>query len=182
MLRGAVLLSALCVVMSGCPSMVTRSQWGARSAACSTRMSAPVPFVIIHHTEGAFCSTRASCSSQARGIQRLHMDDRKWCDIGYSFLVGEDGNVYEGRGWSRAGAHAPSMNSRSLGISVIGSFSRKPPNLAAQRAVKSLISCGVSRGLIRSNYILKGHRNVSPTSCPGNSFYNLIRTWPRFQA
>jgi peptidoglycan recognition protein len=30
-----------------------------------------------------------------------------WSDIGYNFIVGEDGNVYEGRGWTKVGAHAP---------------------------------------------------------------------------
>ena len=38
-----------------------------------------------------------------------------WADIGYSFLVGEDGNVYEGRGWSLAGAHCIGYNSKSIG-------------------------------------------------------------------
>ncbi|XP_069499266.1 peptidoglycan recognition protein 1-like [Ambystoma mexicanum] len=200
MIQGAVLLSlpllwALGAVASpgiissgdtegaaGCPTIVTRSQWGARRVNCLRTMATPVPFVIIHHTEGAACTTRSACISQVRGIQRFHIDSRRWCDIGYSFLVGEDGNVYEGRGWNRVGAHAPSMNGRSIGVSVIGSFSGRNPSVAAQRAVQSLIRCGVSRVLVRSNYVLKGHRNVSPTSCPGNSFYNLIRTWPRFRA
>ncbi len=30
---------------------------------------------------------------------------RKYCDIGYNFLIGGDGNVYEGRGWDRQGSH-----------------------------------------------------------------------------
>lgn len=67
-----------------------------------------------------------------------------WADIGYNFLVGEDGNAYEGRGWDRVGAHATNYNSVSLGISVIGSFSSKLPNDAALNVVQKLISCGVS--------------------------------------
>jgi N-acetylmuramoyl-L-alanine amidase len=39
----------------------------------------------------------------------------EWDDIGYNFIVGEDGNVYEGRGWGIVGAHAPGFNSYSLG-------------------------------------------------------------------
>lgn len=44
------------------------------------------------------------------------MDSNGWDDIGYSFIVGEDGNVYEGRGWRRVGAHAPNYNSNSIGF------------------------------------------------------------------
>ena len=39
-----------------------------------------------------------------------------WWDIGYSFIVGEDGNVYEGRGWDMVGAHTKGYNSRGLGM------------------------------------------------------------------
>ena len=38
-----------------------------------------------------------------------------WDDIGYNFLVGEDGNVYEGRGWDTVGAHAAPHNTNSVG-------------------------------------------------------------------
>lgn len=39
-----------------------------------------------------------------------------WADIGYNFLVGEDGNVYEGRGWTQVGAQTLNYNSKSIGI------------------------------------------------------------------
>ena len=43
------------------------------------------------------------------------MNTNGWDDIGYNFLVGEDGRVYEGRGWYRQGAHALNFNSNSIG-------------------------------------------------------------------
>ena len=45
-----------------------------------------------------------------------------WSDIGYSFLVGEDGNVYEGRGFDREGAHTQGYNNVGLAWSFMGSF------------------------------------------------------------
>ena len=53
------------------------------------------------------------------------MNHNNWSDIGYNFLVGEDGNIYEGRGWMKRGAHAPDYNSESIGICVIGDFTSK---------------------------------------------------------
>ncbi|MEE6512028.1 hypothetical protein FKM82_018929 [Ascaphus truei] len=181
MLRLVALLIALCAVTHGCPTIITKSQWGGRTSTCKT-MPTPVPFVIIHHTAGTSCTTKSACITQVKGIQNYHMNSQKWCDIGYSFLVGEDGNVYEGRGWKTHGAHAPNYNARSIGISFIGTFTSRNPSTAAQNAAKNLIRCGVSKGYIKSNYILKGHRDVTATSCPGNTFYKTIRSWPRYQA
>lgn len=39
--------------------------------------------------------------------------------------MGEDGNVYEGRGWDIFGAHAPKLNSKSIGICIIGTFTSR---------------------------------------------------------
>ena len=49
----------------------------------------------------------------------------------------------------------------------MGDFSTKAPNAAAQTAVKALIACGVELGYIRAAYTLKGHRQVTATTCPG---------------
>uniref|UniRef100_A0A8C3FIG5 Peptidoglycan-recognition protein n=1 Tax=Chrysemys picta bellii TaxID=8478 RepID=A0A8C3FIG5_CHRPI len=165
-----------------CPRIVSRSQWGARAPKNRVRLRTPVPFVIIHHTEGNPCTSQASCSRQVRGIQNYHMNSNGWSDIGYNFLIGEDGNVYEGRGWSTMGAHAKNWNHKSLGFSFLGSFSSRVPNNAALNAAKSLIQCAVSKGFLSRSYFLKGHRNVNPTDCPGNALYKVIRQWPRFKA
>ena len=48
-------------------------------------------------------------------IQDFHMDDRGWWDIGYNFLIGQDGRIYEGRGFSVQGAHCSGWNTQTLG-------------------------------------------------------------------
>lgn len=66
-----------------------------------------------------------------------------WNDIGYNFLVGEDGRVYEGRGWNIWGSHASIYNSMSHGIAVIGNFMDVEAAEGALDTVKNLIQCGV---------------------------------------
>lgn len=39
-----------------------------------------------------------------------------------SFLIGDDGVVYEGTGWGVAGAHTYGYNRNSTGIAFIGNF------------------------------------------------------------
>lgn len=113
-----------------------------------------------------------------RNIQHQHINNNKWADIGYNFLIGDNGYVYEGRGWRKQGAHAPNYNSKSVGICFMGTFTNKLPTAAALNAAKELIACGVSKGEIRSLYSLLGHREVTQTACPGNALYGEIRKWP----
>jgi N-acetylmuramoyl-L-alanine amidase len=164
----------------GCPRIVSRGEWGARAATSYITISRPIPRVFIHHTESAGCTSQSSCSAAVKSIQNYHIDSKGWADIGYNFLVGEDGNVYEGRGWDRVGAHALRYNPTGLGISMIGSFDSRLPNSAALNAVQRLISCGVSLGKISGSYALHGHRDGVCTDCPGDALYNRIRSWPRF--
>ena len=108
------------------------------------------------------------------------MDSNGWSDIGYNFVVGEDGNAYEGRGWENLGAHAGGANTGSVGICVLGDFTSGVPNAAAQARVRELISCGVSAGYLTSSYKLCGHRDVGATACPGDSFYPVVQGWNNY--
>uniref|UniRef100_A0A452IAW9 Peptidoglycan recognition protein 1 n=1 Tax=Gopherus agassizii TaxID=38772 RepID=A0A452IAW9_9SAUR len=165
-----------------CPTIVSRRQWGARPPRSRVPLRTPVPYVIIHHTTGNRCTSQASCSQEVKGIQNYHMNTQRWSDIGYNFLIGEDGRVYEGRGWKTMGAHAKKWNHKSLGFSFLGNFSNRIPSAAALNAAKSLIQCAISRGFLKRSYTVTGHRNVNPTSCPGNALYRVITQWPRFKA
>ncbi|XP_048242634.1 peptidoglycan-recognition protein SC2-like isoform X2 [Haliotis rufescens] len=165
---------------SECPRIITRAEWGARSPRSTSNLAGAVRYAFIHHGLSSPCSSQSSCSERVRSYQNYHMNTRGWSDIGYSFLIGEDGNVYEGRGWDRIGAHTKGYNSVGLGFCMIGDFRNRVPNSAAINTVKALIACGVRLGRIQSSYTLRGHRDMVHTDCPGTALYNLIRTWPHY--
>ena len=143
-------------------------------------MALPVSYLFIHHTAGAQCSTRDACSAQMRSIQAYHMDTNGWADIGYNYLVGGDGAVYEGRGWPKVGAHTYGYNSVSVAISLMGDFTNVLPSAAMLQATKDLINCAETQGVLTSNYRMFGHRDGGCTACPGNRLYPEIQTWPRY--
>nr|APD13821.1 PGRP-LB [Locusta migratoria] len=164
-----------------CPEVVPRAQWGARPPTARQDMPTPVPFVVIHHTyQPGFCATSPDCERAMRTMQDMHQFNNKWNDIGYNFVVGGDGKVYEGRGWGTVGAHAPNYNSRSIGISFIGDYTSNVPTPAMLEAGRRLIQCGVARGQIAPDYQLIGHRQVRETDCPGDAFFALIQNWPHW--
>nr|AGU68335.1 peptidoglycan recognition protein 1a [Sinohyriopsis cumingii] len=103
-----------------------------------------------------------------------------WDDIGYNFLIGGDGRVYEARGWDRVGAHTRGWNDVAVAFSVMGDYTNKLPNSAALTAVHNIIDCGILKGKITPDYKMYGHRNAGTTECPGQQLYDLIRRWPHF--
>jgi N-acetylmuramoyl-L-alanine amidase len=83
-----------------------------------------------------------------RGIQDWHINGNGWCDIGYSFLVGGDGNVYEGRGWDEIGAHTGGFNSQGYGVCFLGSFTSQLPSAAAEATFHQLADCMRANGKV----------------------------------
>nr|XP_020010944.1 peptidoglycan recognition protein 3-like [Castor canadensis] len=124
----------------------------------------PVKYVIIIHTAGTSCSVPVDCQIRVRDTQSFHVDRRDFCDIGYHFLVGQDGGVYEGVGWHIQGSHTYGYNDIALGIAFMGNFVEKPPNAAALEAAQDLIQCAVAKGYLAPNYLL--HICFNSTYCP----------------
>ncbi|KAJ8972445.1 hypothetical protein NQ314_000178 [Rhamnusium bicolor] len=164
------------------PVIVPRSGWNARPPKGIDEMINPVPYVVIHHSHfPAACNTGEECIEAMQWMQKYHQDNHTWLDIGYHFAVGSDGRAYEGRGWSRVGAHAPHYNNISIGICVIGDWTELLPPEEQLNAIHQLIAMGVREGKIQRDYKLVGHKQVREgTVCPGDRLYEEIKTWPHY--
>merc|ERR1719394_90630 len=152
---------------------VPRPQWGAREPNGITSFSIPASHGVIgHHTAGSQCFSYDECVSNVRATQNYHMNSLGWSDVGYNFLIGEDGYIYEGRGFYRQGAHCSNWNSITLGFSVMGDFSYKLPNKKALDAVDILLNHMEEKGYVNSRcYEFSGHRDHGSTICPGDPLY-----------
>nr|XP_044990133.1 peptidoglycan recognition protein 1 [Jaculus jaculus] len=175
-------LLALLGLGACCSPVVARSAWQARAPGCSQRLQHPLRYVVVSHTAGSPCHSPASCQQQARIVQHYHQQTLGWCDVGYNFLIGEDGNVYEGRGWNIKGAHTgPTWNPISIGITFMGNYMERVPPKRALQAALNLLDCGVARGFLRPKYEVKGHRDVQQTLSPGDQLYEAIQSWPHYR-
>lgn len=168
----------------GCPAIHPRCRWGATPyRGHPTRLRLPLGFLYVHHTyvPAPPCTTFRSCAANMRSMQRFHQNVRGWDDIGYSFVVGSDGYVYQGRGWHWVGAHTRGYNSRGFGVAFVGNYTGSLPSEAALNTVRDVLpSCAIRAGLLRPDYKLLGHRQLVQTDCPGDALFNLLRTWPHF--
>lgn len=172
--------STLACSMPSVPYL-SRESWDAKPPKLVTKFAGPIPFVIIHHSyQPGACQSGAECARAMQSMQHFHQQDRGWNDIGYSFGVGGDGRIYQGRGFNVVGAHAPRYNDRSVGICMIGDWRYELPSQDMISAVQTLIEYGVQMNIIAANYTLIGHRQVRPTECPGDRLFQEIQSWPHY--
>ncbi|XP_028385854.1 peptidoglycan recognition protein 1 [Phyllostomus discolor] len=164
-----------------CGPIVPRREWNALPSRCTKKLSLPVNYVVVSHTAGSHCDTPALCRQQAQNVQHYHAQTLDWCDVAYNFLIGEDGLVYEGRGWDLMGDHASLWNNKAIGITFMGNFMERSPAPRALRAARSLLACGVALNALTPDYELKGHRDVQQTLSPGDRLYDIIREWPHYR-
>lgn len=107
-------------------TIISREAWNARKPKLVETFNGTIPFVIVHHSYiPAACNTTEGCKRSMRSMQDMHQLNRGWNDIGYSFAIGGDGAVYQGRGYNVIGAHAPRYNDKSIGVCMIGDWRSK---------------------------------------------------------
>lgn len=140
--------------------------------------------IIIHHT--ATTKDLEDPEKAIRNIYYWHAISKGWGDIGYNYIIDQQGNIYEGRygGDGVVGAHAGKANVGSIGIAVLGNYQDNDPPDAVIKSLTALIKVktqeygidptGTSefRGQDLLNII--GHRDVMSTSCPGQKLYDQI--------
>ncbi|XP_034480262.1 peptidoglycan-recognition protein LF-like [Drosophila innubila] len=161
--------------------VISVDNWGGRQSKGNlTKVDLPVHRVIISHTGAEGCESKDVCADRVRVLQNFVMDSWNWDHIGYNFLIGGDGLVYEGRGWDDQGAHTRGYNVDSIGISFIGTFIQIRPTEQQLHACQLLLEEGVRLKKLVPNYKLYGQRQLSPTESPGELLYGIIQKWPHW--
>ncbi len=146
---------------------VTRAAWGARTRDCYSPQAPSM--ITIHHTETP-SNDAMSTAARLRQIQNYHIDVRGFCDIGYHFLVGQDGQVYQGRPENVVGAHAGGHNQDNVGIAFVGTFNDAAPSDAMMSAAARIMGAlARGYGISLSRTTVKGHRELGNTDCPGDA-------------
>ncbi len=129
-------------------------------------------FIIIHHS--------ATDEGNALNIYKAHRD-RGWDTIGYHFVIDngsddrQDGQIETGPRWTKQmdGAHckAGSMNSRGIGICLVGNFNIEN---VSQKQLDSLVylvnTLSRNYGIPAVNIMGHGMVTGAKTDCPGKKF------------
>ncbi len=154
--------------------LVPRSRWTTKPPGTNHRPIGRVTRITLHHTAEHGAVATLPDVEVVRRIENYHRNGRKWCAIGYHYLIGKDGRVYEGRPANLQGAHVLSENENNIGISVMGDFDKKLPSPRQLAAVQAFVEDSRDRFKVARNRIY-GHRDLNRSVCPGDALYAWMR-------
>jgi len=151
-----------------------------------------VQHVVVHHSAGS--NTDTNYTDVVRNIYLLHTQTNGWNDVGYNFLISQDGAIFQGRddqGMMEKdnvkGAHFCGKNTGTMGICLLGNYMDAEPTSFTIHSLSELLAWKLHKenlppygsgvhpqgsGNLLSN--IAGHRDGCSTLCPGDSTYLVM--------
>lgn len=148
--------------------------------------------IIVHHTAWDYTDSYDSM----REIYKFHTLDRKWWDIGYNFLIADDGTIFEWRAWweTAVGAHTKRNNIWNIGISLMWNYNHEHIPKKQQESLENLMKYLIEKHEInlytkkyfhedcienkcqhgidsQLDFPLIAHRDSSTSTCPWEIWY-----------
>lgn len=154
-------------------TMYLREQWGSTGERGGYDLPLAVSEAYVHHFGSGIQPARSVDEAMARmrSAQAYHRS-LGWGDIGYSWCVDYAGNVYEGRGWNRTGAHTYGYNSKGYGICGLFDSTVFPPSNELVEGLAAIIRSGINSAKIDWRPTIVAHRDRVPdTACCGDPMY-----------
>lgn len=156
--------------------LTTREGWGARTTRTGRPMG-KVARLVVHHfwrPDVPATASRAQEREVMRGVEAYHASQGWSAAPGYQYVVFDSGRAYEGVGFGRQGVHTAGFNSIAIALCFGNDGDADEPTDAAWEAMQRLRRVAVRRGHLDRDYLLTGHRDHAPKSCPGNLTYPRI--------
>lgn len=157
-------------------SIVRRSQWAKYKIKGNVTPMGKVIKITVHHTDDGPKLSKMSDVKFLQGIENHHRNNRKWACIGYHFIIGRDGTIYEGRPTAYQGAHARSNNQNNIGISLIGDFNKTYPAKSQLASLSALLGNLRTKHRISAKSVV-GHRHLNQTECPGKYLASWLNSY-----
>ncbi|NOS68133.1 MAG: hypothetical protein HOO67_07300 [Candidatus Peribacteraceae bacterium] len=148
--------------------------------------SSSVRLLVVHHTAIAVAGDKRSGLEKMRALYQYHAQNRGWGDIGYHYVIDDQGQIYEGRagGDFVVGGHVYCNNVGTVGISLMGNFDKEQPTQDQAKSLQWLLqllaqkyNINTSRDAVFHGKTLSpivGHRQLVSTDCPGTAMWSAM--------
>src|SRR5690606_8417670 len=122
-------------------------------------------YITIHHTAG---SEKATLES----IAKFHVEKRGWPAIAYHIAINQDGDIHFLNDIEQLTYHDSGENTTSIGVVLVGNFEEIEPSDKMMASVKLVVDALCQTLNITH---IRGHKDTSPTLCPGKYAYNDLQ-------
>jgi hypothetical protein len=133
-----------------------------------TRLRSSISALVIHHS-----ATPPGVTPER--IAQYHISKWDWPGIGYHFLVGADGTIFQTNELETVSHHAASANPYGVGICFLGNFTEEVPPPLQVNAGAHLVAWLLDL-LHLDLSVVKGHKEFMQTACPGKTWLEE-QTW-----
>ena len=172
------------------PESIPQSEWRSGLPEPNySRIKTPTSHNIIHHSAGS--NTNTNYTQVVRDIYIYHTQVNNWSDIGYNYLIAQNGVIYKGRdpdGFDQdevQGAHFCGLNSNTMGVCLLGNYSTVKPGKMTLKGLRELLEWKLfkdvldpkgleDKGSLKQLPVIAGHRDGCATECPGDHVYELL--------
>ncbi|PIQ76391.1 hypothetical protein COU78_06055 [Candidatus Peregrinibacteria bacterium CG10_big_fil_rev_8_21_14_0_10_49_24] len=143
------------------------------------RYSPQIKQLVVHHTAQKVTGDPRDPVERMRALYDYHANGRGWGDIGYNYIIDENGQIYEGRagGDKVVGGHVYCGNVGSMGVAMMGNFELEKPTQAQIAGLQWLLTELAKKYDIDLNSSVSfhgkpmppvvGHGDLIATECPG---------------
>ena len=178
------------------PAAISQKVWReGLPAPIYTRSFSETEHIIIHHA--ASSNTATNYTEVVRNIYLWHTQTNMWSDIGYNYLIAQDGTIFKGRDPDKGeqdnvtGAHFCRKNTGTMGICLLGTYTDVAPTDTTVASLLMLISWKANKdhlnplafkphGDLPLLGVIAGHRDGCSTECPGDKVYEKIPAYREF--
>lgn len=156
--------------------VIPRKDWGARYREGFGSRPLPVTEFWLHHSVTIAPDLVPPFTDDDRAIRTLEDIGQQRFNggISYTFPVTPVGRIYEGLGIDRLGAHTKGHNTVGAAFVLVGDYSKNPPTPEQEHAIALRMVEEHRAGNATRHTLNGGHRQVYPTSCPGDAAFARI--------
>jgi peptidoglycan hydrolase-like amidase len=149
--------------------------------------SKEIKLLVVHHTAMGVRSDTRSGLERMRALYQYHAQSKGWGDVGYRYIIDDEGQIYEGRagGDHVITGHAYCNNINTLGIALMGNFEDEKPSQMQIASLQWLLAHLANQENLHVKEPVTfhgkkfpspvvGHRDLLSTTCPGFYVYGVL--------
>lgn len=159
-------LFVLYILQTSSNLLIERSSWDNNpNRTAHNPMTLPIQRIIMTFTDDqTTCVSSSKCIDMIRSMHIKY--SRQFGDIPFNFIIGDDGHVYEGRGFNQQGLivredYLPHTDNSGLVIAFIGNYSSVKPNERQQSILREFLEQFVSLGVMDIDYTVLSQSSIN---------------------